>query len=80
MGTVTLNNLWNFIQGLSLTSTDREWLANKLLEPTYQSQAISTTETKHYIISPKRKRLMGSVNIHTADIENDDKAQYILSK
>lgn len=33
-----------------------------------------------YIISPKRKKLMGSVDIYRADIENDDKAQYILSK
>ena len=33
MGTVSINNLWNFIQGLSLTAGDRKWLAGKLLEP-----------------------------------------------
>ena len=28
-----LNNLWNYLQGLSLSQSDREWLAKKLLEP-----------------------------------------------
>lgn len=34
MTTVALNNLWTYINGLSLKRKDREWLANKLLEPT----------------------------------------------
>lgn len=34
MATVALNNLWNYINGLSLKRKDREWLANKLLEST----------------------------------------------
>ncbi|MBP3755899.1 MAG: hypothetical protein J6I61_01260 [Prevotella sp.] len=29
-----MDNLWNYINGLSLKRKDREWLANKLLEPT----------------------------------------------
>ena len=34
MKTVALQNLWTYINGLSLKRKDREWLANKLLEPT----------------------------------------------
>ncbi len=34
MTTVALNNLWTYLNGLSLKQKDREWLANKLLEPT----------------------------------------------
>lgn len=34
MTTIALNNLWTYIQGLSLKQKDREWLAGKLLEPT----------------------------------------------
>ena len=30
---MALNNLWSYIQGMSLTKKDREWLAGKLLEP-----------------------------------------------
>ncbi len=34
MTTVALQNLWTYINGLSLKRKDRKWLANKLLEPT----------------------------------------------
>ena len=34
MTAVALNNLWTYIQGMSLKKKDREWLAGKLLEPT----------------------------------------------
>ena len=30
MTTFALNNLWTYLQGLSLSQGDREWLANKL--------------------------------------------------
>lgn len=33
MTAVALNNLWTYIEGLSLKQKDREWLAGKLLEP-----------------------------------------------
>lgn len=36
MTTYALNNLWNYLQGLSLSQNDREWLAGKLREPSYQ--------------------------------------------
>ena len=34
MTSIALNNLWRYLQGLSLRQKDREWLAGKLLEPT----------------------------------------------
>ena len=34
MTTVALNNLWSYLQGLTLPRSDREWLAGKLLEAT----------------------------------------------
>lgn len=33
MTTVALNNLWSYLQGLSLSQKDRQWLASKLVEP-----------------------------------------------
>lgn len=41
MTTIALNNLWTYLQGLSLKQKDREWLAGKLLEP-----AVVDAETK----------------------------------
>ncbi|MGN1253551.1 MAG: hypothetical protein ACI4T9_03110 [Prevotella sp.] len=83
MGTVSINNLWSFIQGLSLTASDRKWLAGKLLEPSNTDVTASDETTENvggYIISPKRRKLMGSVNINPEDIESDERLKYILSK
>lgn len=33
MSTAALNNLWAYIQGLSLSYSDRQWLAERLVEP-----------------------------------------------
>lgn len=78
-----MNNLWSLIQGLSLTASDRRWLASKLLEPSGSDMIPSNdtaTDIEGYIISPKRRKLMGSVTIDPKDIESDDKLKYILSK
>lgn len=32
MNTVSLNNLWNYLQGLSLTANNQRWLANNLMQ------------------------------------------------
>ena len=34
MTTFALNNLWTYLQGLSLSQSDRKWLADKLIMPT----------------------------------------------
>lgn len=83
MGTVSMNNLWSFIQGLSLPAGDRKWLASKLLEMSDADMIVpkdSADDVEGYIISPKRRKLMGSVTIDPKDIESDDKLKYILSK
>ena len=36
MSTLTLNKLWAFIESLALSQKDRNWLAGKLLEPTFR--------------------------------------------
>jgi len=33
MSTAALNNLWTYIMGLSLSYSDRKWLAEHLVEP-----------------------------------------------
>ena len=36
MATLTMNQLWSFIESLSLSQQDRDWLVSKLIEPSYQ--------------------------------------------
>jgi len=47
MTTFALNNLWTYIEGLSLKKKDREWLASKLIEP--KADDTKTTRQKAYV-------------------------------
>ena len=47
MTTFALNNLWTYIEGLSLKQKDREWLASKLLEP--KADDAKTARQKAYV-------------------------------
>ena len=47
MTTFALNNLWSYLQGLSLPQSDREWLAGKLLEPVEEDP--ETSKQKAYV-------------------------------
>lgn len=39
MTTVAMNNLWNYIQGLQLTSRNQKWLADRLLKSSNERKA-----------------------------------------
>ena len=47
MSTAQLNNLWLYIEGMSLKQKDREWLAGKLLEPVADDE--KTARQKTYV-------------------------------
>jgi len=46
MTAFALNNLWTYLQGLSLSQTDREWLASKLIMPKERTTELSAEERK----------------------------------
>lgn len=46
MTTLALNNLWTYLQGLSLSQGDREWLANKLIMPKEATPEFTAEERK----------------------------------
>ena len=45
MNAVSMNNLWAYLQGLSLTASNRKWLAEKLTEPE-EKKVMSDQEIK----------------------------------
>ena len=47
MTTFALNNLWTYIQGLTLARSDREWLAGKLMEPS--ADEIETKSQQEFV-------------------------------
>lgn len=46
MTAYALNNLWTYLQGLSLSQSDREWLAGKLVMPKNKTEELSAEEQK----------------------------------
>ena len=47
MTTVALNNLWIYLQGLTLSRKDRDWLAGKLMEAT--EKEIETKRQQEFV-------------------------------
>lgn len=44
MNVASLNNLWDYLSGLSLTANNKRWLSQKLLESTKQSSVSSKAD------------------------------------
>lgn len=68
MTATALNNLWSHLQGLTLAPSDREWLANKLIESVkaakVEEESLATTKTrrKYRPLSPDVE-LLGNLNL-----------------
>lgn len=56
MTTVAMNNLWTYIQGLSLSQRNRKWLAEKLVAPTEDTR---TAKQKAYVKESLTRALKG---------------------
>ena len=85
MTTFALNNLWNYLQGLMLSQSDREWLVGKLLEPIEDTPATAVgTETasqtlKDLVIPDKLRRERGCIKLTEEDLR-DEHIQYLLNQ
>ena len=50
MNAISLNNLWSYLQGLSLTANNQRWLANHLIEAAEDAE---TNSQKKDLVFPK---------------------------
>ena len=77
----SINELWTYLQGLSLTADNWQWLAERAKEKSNTSaQVTSKPKEVKYKISPRRRKLMEKATFNPKDFEGDERAQYILSK
>jgi hypothetical protein len=53
MNTISLNNLWSYLQGLSLTASNQRWLANHLMEA---AESVEKRQRKAELVFPKIPR------------------------
>ncbi len=72
MTSVALNNLWTYLQGLSLSQKDRHWLAGKLTESvtndakTAKQQAI-VKESLHRALDEVEQAKRGEIKMMTEE-------------
>ena len=50
MNAVSLNNLWSYLQGLSLTASNQRWLATHLMEA---AESVEKKQHKSELVFPK---------------------------
>ena len=46
MNAISLNNLWSYLQGLSLTASNQRWLGERLLEASISHNTATEEEIK----------------------------------
>lgn len=82
MNAISMSNLWTYLQGLSLTADNWQWLAEKtsMMSISVDSANKGIAGKKKYRLSPRMKKLMDSIKINPQDVEGDDRLKYILSK
>lgn len=80
MTTAALNNLWAYINGLTLTANERQWLAGKLTDDVINQEVDGKNEKAVKQLPESFKRLRGMGRVTPDDIANDDRLAYILSK
>ena len=44
MNTLSLNNLWSYLQGLSLTASNKRWLGERLIESSADKTSLPNEE------------------------------------
>ena len=50
MNAISLNNLWNYLQGLSLTASNQRWLATHLMEA---AESVEKKQNNSELVFPK---------------------------
>lgn len=72
MNSVSLNNLWMYLQGLSLTASNQRWLGERLLEA-------SESSTPDSAECEKLKKLNALFGVW-ADTDDGEKIEHLVSE
>ena len=57
MNTISLNNLWNYLQGLSLSASNQCWLGERLIEASKSTKKGKTANVAIHRVHKRRKAL-----------------------
>lgn len=60
MNTISLNNLWSYLQGLSLSASNQRWLGERLIEASKVAKKSKTANASIHRVHKRRKVLNDS--------------------
>ena len=75
-----MSNLWNYIQGLPLSSYDRRWLADRLIESTKEDENSIIVEARKAIEEMRRQSEENGNSEMTLDEINEEIRQVRLER
>lgn len=69
MNTISLNHLWSYLQGLSLTASNQRWLGERLIEASYTAEKsiLKTTDNN------------ATQHIHSKGLSDEQLAELLAS-
>lgn len=76
MTTTALNNLWAYLQTLSLTKKNREWLADRLVEKT--EKKVFAEETDYISSSQAMLDIIAKGREEIKEIENGQRTSEVV--
>ena len=85
MNALSLNNLWSYIQGLTLTTSNKKWLADHL----YEAVRVESEKNKEWpiitkedlVLSPEMLEMVKDIEPLPADFDFDKvRADYLMQK
>lgn len=77
MNAISLNNLWSYLQGLTLTASNKKWLADHLYESAKAEERLMTREEKLAEAARIRKEKEMAL---WADMPRIKKEDFVLSQ
>ncbi len=83
--TVSMDSILDFINSMSLSASNKEWLGRKLIEEAKveacgKQDKSSAVHYKEYPLSPRLQQLRGCIKVTQEEIDSDERLAYILSK
>ena len=74
MNAVSLNNLWSYLQGLSLSASNQRWLGERLIEAAREDKDIKKVKQQEAMVKDTLTR--ASEELHAGEVYDDARSLF----
>ena len=74
MNAVSLNNLWSYLQGLSLSASNQRWLAERLIEAAREDKDIKKVKQQEAMVKDTLTRAFEE--LHAGEVYDDARSLF----